>query len=97
MIAAMAKLTLESVVARSGKLLTAPVDGDLVMLDTESSRYFGLDPIGHRIWELLEEPSSVEALCSAMEAEFEVSPETCEEDVLGFLGELEEANLVEVR
>jgi len=97
MIRRVADLTLESVVARRAEPLTAPVDGELVMLDPRRSRYFGLDAVGHRIWELLESPRSVEALCSELQGEFDVDAESCQGDVLVFLGQLAEAELVEVR
>jgi hypothetical protein len=93
----MPELSLDSVVARRTEALTAPVDGELVMLDPRSSRYFGLDAIGSRVWELIEQPRSVMALCSALEGEFEVTPEACRDDVLGFLEQLREAELIEVR
>lgn len=92
----MPKLSSEAVVVRRPGPLTAPVDGELVMLDRRSSRYFGLDPIGHRIWELLEEPRSVESLCTALQSQFDVSPETCQADVLRFLEQLEQAELLDV-
>ena len=90
-------LTLETIVARRSEPLTAPVDGELVMLDPRHSRYFGLDEIGNRIWDLLERPRSVEALCSTLETQFDVAPETCRADVLAFLERLAEAELVETR
>ncbi len=90
-------LTPETVVVRSGEPLTAPVDEDLVMLDPRRSVYYGLDPIGRRIWQLLEEPRSVSDVCTALDEEFEVDPETCRADVLAFLEELSDAELVEIR
>jgi Coenzyme PQQ synthesis protein D (PqqD) len=90
-------LTLETIIARRSEPLTAPVDGDLVMLDPRHGRYFGLDEIGNRIWELLERPQSVKALCSTLEAQFDVAPETCRADVVTFLEQLAEAELVETR
>ena len=93
----MPTLSPETVIARRAEPLTAPVDDELVMLDPRQSRYFGLDRIGQRIWELLERPQSVGELCAALEGEFDVSTETCRADVLAFLGQLEEAELLEIR
>src|SRR5438132_10698078 len=90
-------LTVETVIARCGGPLTAAVDDDLVMLDPERSMYFGLDRVGNRIWELLERPRSVGDLCSALEEEFDVTPETCRADVLVFVEQLSDAELVEIR
>ena len=97
MIWRMAALSLDTVVVRRAEPLTAAVDDELVMLDPRQSRYFGLDAIGHRIWELLEGPRSVDALCSALQDEFEVTAEACRADVLAFLQDLTDAELVEIR
>ena len=56
----MPELTLEAVVVRRGEPLTAEVDEELVMLDPREGRYFGADRIGRRIWELLEQPRTVD-------------------------------------
>ena len=65
------------------------------MLDPKRSRYFGLDPIGRRIWELLERPRSVDAICGTLQEEFDVTAETCRADVLTLLGELQDAELLD--
>ena len=88
-------LSPETVVARRTEPLTAPVDDEMVMLDPRLSRYYGLDRIGQRIWELLERPRSVGELCAALEGEFAVSADTCRTDVLAFLEQLQEAELLE--
>jgi hypothetical protein len=90
-------LSSEAVVVRRAEPLTATVDGELVMLDPRTSQYFALDAVGLRVWELLEQPHSVAALCSALEGEFEVSPEACRRDLLAFLEQLEKAELLDVR
>jgi hypothetical protein len=91
------ELGIDTVIARRPDPLTAPVDGELVMLDPRKSVYFGLDRIGHRIWDLLERPQSIGELCGTLEREFEVSPETCQADVLAFVDRMAQADLVEVR
>jgi hypothetical protein len=89
--------SVDAVVVRRGEPLTAAVDGELVMLDVQSSRYFGLDAIGNRIWDLIAQPRSVGDLCEMLQTEFDVPGETCRADVLAFVKQLEEAELVEIR
>ena len=87
----------DTVVARRADPLTARVDDDLVMLDPKQSRYFALDRIGRSVWDLLEQPQSVDDLCTALQSQFSVAPETCRTDVVAFLEELSEAGLLDVR
>jgi hypothetical protein len=93
----MPELTLNSVVARRDDLLTAAVDNDLVMLDAQEGNYFGVERVGHRIWQLLDQPRTAGDVCSELEREFDVPSEHCRADVFEFLGQLQDANLVEIR
>jgi hypothetical protein len=79
---------------RSEEPLTAVVDSETVMLSPDQGEYFALDAIGTRIWELLEEPRSIDEICVTLCAEYEVDPETCRRDVTALTGELHEAKLV---
>jgi hypothetical protein len=67
------------------------------MLDPRGSRYFALDAIGRRIWDLLAQPRQIDALCRTLTDEFAVEPETCRGDVLAFLEHLSDAELVSIR
>ncbi len=43
-------VTLESILRHSGEVLQQEVGGEAVLLDLASESYFGLDPVGTRIW-----------------------------------------------
>jgi hypothetical protein len=75
------------VVARS-------VGADTVILDLESGIYFGLDPVGARIWQLIEEGKSLAGICDVMNDEYEVSRDVLERDVLELVRELADKKLV---
>jgi hypothetical protein len=92
----MAELSLDSVAARRPDALSARVDDELVLLDPRTSLYFGLDRVGRRVWDLLEEPRSIGELCATLEQEFDVAPEDCHADVIGFVARMAEADLVEL-
>lgn len=87
--------SLDSHVVRRDGLLSALVDHELVMLDPRTSCYYRLDSIGLRVWELVAQLQSVDAICAALEPEFEVNAKTCRADVITFLDRLALAGLVE--
>jgi hypothetical protein len=66
----------------------ATIDDELVTLSIESGKYFIMDEIGARVWELLEQPVTVSALCSQLTEEYDVEASQCQQDVLAFLTEL---------
>jgi hypothetical protein len=75
-------------VRRQGDWLAAKVGDELVMMSAEKGNYIGLSEVGARIWELIETPQEVDAVCGKLQDEFEVTPEACRADVDAFLVEL---------
>lgn len=83
-------------VIRNEGLMAAPVDEDLVILSLISNNYIALDPIGRRIWELLESTWQVDELCLQLGQEFAGAPDQIAADVLPFLTELQGEGIVHV-
>ena len=75
-------------VRRQGDWLSAKVGNELVMMSAEKGNYIGLSEVGARIWDIIETPSEVDAVCARLQAEYEVAPETCRVEVENFLSEL---------
>lgn len=88
------QLLADTTVVAVEEQLSTSVDGEEVILHTESSTYFGLNAVGKFIWDELAEPHTVEELQEAIIAEFDVSPEQGRRDVDEFLGSLLEAELI---
>jgi Coenzyme PQQ synthesis protein D (PqqD) len=76
------------IIQRQGDWLSAKVGEELVMMSAGSGTYLGLTEVGARIWELIETPQEMDALCSKLQEEFDVSTEACRTDVEAFLNDL---------
>jgi hypothetical protein len=72
------------------------VGDETVILDLASGTYFGLDPVGARIWQLLTEGRTLAEICAVMLAEFEVAREDIERDVLALAEELRAKKLIDL-
>jgi hypothetical protein len=83
-------------ITRNDQLMSAPVDDDLVFLNPATNSYVALDVIGHRIWELLERPSTLGNLISTVTATFDGNRATIAEEVRAFVRELEIEGMVRV-
>ena len=70
------------------------VGEEIVILDLAAGTYFGLDPVGARIWQLMGEGRTLAEICATMLDEYEVEREQLEADVLRLAGELAERGLV---
>ena len=90
------KLDLDTQVFGNPELLHARAGQELMMMDLESGNYFGLDSIGARIWELVAQPIKIRDICARLVAEYDVDPEACKTDVLGFLEKLAKNGIVKV-
>jgi len=62
-----------------------------------SGVYYGLDPVGARIWKLLEQPKSVEDLRATILDEYDVESSKCETDLLSLLEKLRTEGLIEIQ
>lgn len=83
-------------VVRIEGAMSAPVDNEIVILNMKGNNYISLDPIGRRIWELIEAPVVVDQLCGLLGQEFAGTREQIVADVIPFLEELEREGLVRV-
>ena len=93
----MTELTKSSIVVAADHQTSAQVDGESVVLDLEEGVYYGLDPVGARIWDEIQEPTSVDEIVTAITAEYDVGRDRCLEDTLALVHDLEEKDLVIVR
>jgi len=75
-------------VRRQGDWLSARVGDELVLMSAEKGNYIGLSAVGARIWELIEAPREVDAVCAQLQDEFDVQPATCRSDVETFVSEM---------
>jgi PqqD family protein of HPr-rel-A system len=73
---------------------TIPVDESLVLVDSRSGQYFGLNEVGAAMWRLLEQGHAPAAIVQAISGEYDVSEATVAADLQRILGELAEAGLV---
>ncbi len=88
-------ITPETKLIRNGDILHAPVGTEeTLMMSVKAGRYYGLDAVASRIWELLETPKTVAQLCAQICQEFEIDAQTCEADVLKFTGDLVDNRIV---
>jgi len=77
----------------SEEALSQEVNGETVILDLNSESYFGLDEVGTRIWQLLQEHGELRKVFDVMLEEFDVDADRLEKDLNELVGELEEAGL----
>ena len=88
------KLHIDSKCVQTEDILSSNIDDEVVMMSMDTDKYYGLDPIGSRIWKLLQEPCTLRQVCEKLVMEFQVDASTCQHDVLEFIQKLADAQLV---
>ena len=76
--------------------MSCEVDDEVVILDTGAGLYYGLEPVGARIWQLIREPIELASLVRIIVKEFEVDERRCEQDSITFLAQLRDKGLITV-
>jgi len=89
-------LTESTTVVTTDDALSTTIDDETVILHASGDTYYGLNNVGTFIWELLAEPHTVKAICTAVTAEYDVEYERSKADVEEIISELAETGLVEL-
>ena len=84
-----------TVVVKHG-LTAADLGGEAVVLDPHTGRYYGLNELGARIFELSQKPRSVDRIVATLLQEYDVAAEQLKTDVVAFLREMETRELIEI-
>ena len=78
----------------SADAVESPVGDETVILHLTNSTYYGLDAIGTRIWSMLKEGLTPDAICESLATEYGIAQEVIEADARRFLEELEAQNMI---
>lgn len=65
------------------------LDGEKVMVDFESGKYFLIKGTGNDIWDMLQEETTPAEIIENLLKEYDVTPEECEASVMNFLEKME--------
>lgn len=90
-------LSRATVISKLDHLVAADIGNEVVILHLETGIYFGMEGVASRVWALLEEPKSLEAIERAVLDEYDVDPAVCHDEVERLISDLLAEGLVEVR
>jgi hypothetical protein len=81
-------------VAVHPSVICRELSGETVLLNLESGVYYGLDGVGTRVWQLLQQDRTIADVCDVMVEEYDVEQDVVREDVSRLVGELHERGIV---
>lgn len=80
----------------SSDQISAPVHGEVVILGMTDGVYYGLDAVGRRVWDLMQEPRTLGDIASVLATEFDVTRDRALADLISLAGDLSGHGLIEV-
>jgi hypothetical protein len=90
-------VTLDSRVTISEDAVFRELEGEAVMVHLDSGMYFGLDPVGTRLWQLIDAHGRLQPAFDAALEEFDVEPARLKADLLQLVSDLARHRLVVVQ
>ena len=88
-------LPIDSRLVVSKKQVACHVGDEVAILNLKNSTYYRLDPIGARVWQLIQQPVTLAQIHDALKGEYDVEPAQLEVDIRDLLEQLAEQGLLE--
>lgn len=79
---------------RNSKTISGRLHDELVMMDIDKGKYFALNPVATRIWDLLEQPLTLDDLCLMLSEEYEVDHRQCKSEVEQYIMKMLDLGLI---
>jgi hypothetical protein len=89
------QLSLNSIIHKSNIQVSVDVNGEAIILNLKDGLYYGLNTVAARIWELIQEPITIQSIHDTLLEEYEVTPDVCFKEILALLEELEDKGLIQ--
>ena len=83
-----------TIIQRNPAILFSQLGDEYLALDAEAGFCYSLNLVSGDIWRLIEQPTTIDTLCTQLEREYTVDKATCQRDVSEVLDKLAEAKLV---
>lgn len=90
------EISLNSIVVVAKDVVSCDLEDEVAMLNLKDGVYYGLDPVGARIWNLIQKPIEVSSILETLLDEYDVEEEHCKADLMELLEELQEKELVRI-
>lgn len=89
-------LTLAAKVKVSRDVLFRELEGETILFNAEKGVYYGLNPVGTRIWHLLKQNKNLTEISRIVAGEYDADAEKIREDLLKLTQDLAKHALLEV-
>jgi len=90
-------ITLDTLISVPEEVYTQEIGEETILLDTQGGRYFSLDPVGSRMWQLIRQHGALRPAYETLLSEYDVTPERLEADLLALTEKMIEKGLASLQ
>jgi len=76
--------------------LYSEIKGEGVILSLKNGKYYGVNTVGGSIWQTIQSPVTLQEIQTAVTREYDIDQEGCRQEILTFLEQMVNEELVEV-
>ncbi len=91
------ELTLHSTIVVANDVVSCDLIDEAAILNLKTGIYYGLDPVGARIWNLIQTPRQLKEILETLLNEYDVEKNQCQQDLIELLKQLSEKELVKIK
>jgi hypothetical protein len=85
-----------AMISAAREQVSCDVRDEVAILSLKDGIYYGLNPVGARVWSLIQKPRALRDIEEAILAEFDVEPSRWADDLRRLLRDLADHGLVEI-
>jgi len=89
-------MNVQSIVQRAQCPDFSQLDDNYLAIDAQRGYCYSLNATAARIWEMIDQPTSLAALCDRLQNEYNVDKETCLRDTIALVSTLQASGLLQV-
>lgn len=90
------ELTLNSTVQVSQEVVSCDLVEEAALLNLKDGVYYGLNPVGARIWKLIQKPKKLSDILEILVSEYDVERDVCQTDLMELTEQLLEKELIKM-
>ena len=90
------QLSINSTVTVANDVVSCDLVEEAAILNLKDGVYYGLNPVGARIWNLIQKPIKVQEILDIILDEYDVERDVCQSDLIELLKQLLEKELVKI-
>ncbi|MEO8548093.1 MAG: PqqD family protein [Sphingomicrobium sp.] len=81
---------------RSTDTMFCEVGSDIIALNVDRGRCYGMENVSATVWNLLTEPANLEQICDRLIQIYDVEPQACRSEIEQLMVNMQNEGLVEI-